>query len=201
MLDWKLHENNLSKPPPAARVMTARRLISTPVKMLMKKKINITTSASHHTHTRSHKQLNPGAESTRYFYWLYVQWWCSCGMMHGVLCRDISLCTHTHNHESAKQGHHKRYNSFPRASTTEARPSGIYLLSHCSLFFCYGCSICVPSHYRSPLTRADLWVHVCLCACLFSHLSHVLYVTSTRMCMYNTSLIFWLSIDFSQFAY
>lgn len=44
--------------------------------------------------------------------------------------QDISLCTHTHNNESAKLGHHNSCNSFPRESTTIAWRSGIYL-KHC----------------------------------------------------------------------
>lgn len=87
MLDCKLHENHLSKPPPATRVMTALKLITTPIKTLMKEKHikNINTSVSTHTHTCRHMLFNPGAATASNFYWLLVQWWCSHGMMHGVL--------------------------------------------------------------------------------------------------------------------
>lgn len=160
-------------------------------------------------------QLNPGALSTSKFDWLLVQCCCSYWMMHGVLWRDISLCTDTHNNESAKLGHHNSSNSFPRESTTIAWQSGIFLkhciscLAHYSFVMAaLHCTVSVPLHYVFALKSAVLCVkcmslHVLMS--LFVHLCHVYeLIISLPYCVFTIQYILEILIeyiDFSQFVY
>lgn len=104
--------------------------------------------------------------------------------MHGVLWRDISLCTDTHNNESAKLGHHNGCNSFPGESTTIAWQSRIYL-NHCIsrqahysfVMAALCCTVTVPLHYVFALTCAVLCVRtfasVCASELVCSPVSHI----------------------------
>lgn len=115
--------------------------------------------------------------SVRSFRWLLVQSWFSYRMMHGVLWRDISLCTDTHNNESAKPGHHNSCNSLPREIITIGRQSGIYL-NHCISSFVIAAlrwTVSVPLHYVFALTCVStLCANVCVCSptCLLTCVTH-----------------------------
>lgn len=115
------------------------------------RKTSINTRHVHkliHRHTQPH----PGAVSASNFHWLSVQCCCSGRMMHGVLWRDIRLCTHTHNNGSAKPGHENSCSSFPRASTTKAWKSGIHLnhcISHLAHYPFVMAALCLYLHYMS----------------------------------------------------
>lgn len=148
------------------------------------------------------------------FYWLLVQWRCSCRMMHGVLWRDISLCTDTHNNESAKLGHHNSCNSFPGESTTIAWQSGIYLnhcisrLAHYSFVMALlCCTVSVPLHHGFALKCAALCVqmHVFVCACelVCSPVSHKWpdSIFTMHVSQLYASVLLLESIDFPLFVY
>lgn len=128
--------------------------------------------------------------------------------MHGVLWRDISLCTDTHNNESAKLGHHNSCNSFPGESTTIAWQNGIYP-NHCIsrpahysfVMAALCCAVSLPLHSVFALTCAGLCVQMSLCVLmsLFSHLCHTYDLIAYWQCMrlYYTSQrsdwIYWFS--------
>lgn len=148
------------------------------------------------------------------FYWLLVQWRCSYRMMHGVLWRDISLCTDTHNNESAKLGHHNGCNSFPRESTTIAWQSGIYpnhcigRLAHYSFVMAaLCCTASVPLHYVFAFMCAVLYVQMFVFVCAYelvcSPVSHVWpdSIFTMHVSILYISEFLTESIDFPLFVY